>query len=199
MMLMEEARDYFQEALLGVSWGPLLTTIVIAIWSGTMVSQATSLFDLTFALWELTDWRWRGGKTKFAVTLNNNFEINKIAPPRFFWMMFAVALQTAVIVILFVFGCLWMAKSSSVTELLLNAVALAFITETDELLFNTIMPITFQNLVKKMEPLPLKPLPLLRSVVSLSTIVMCVIFCGVYPVAETSRSLSEVRLVLCDQ
>merc|ERR1712136_555561 len=203
MMLMEEARDYFQEALLGVSWGPLLTTIVIAIWSGTMVSQATSLFDLTFALWELTDWRWRGGKTKFAVTLNNNFEINKIAPPRFFWMMFAVALQTAVIVILFVFGCLWMAKSSSVTELLLNAIALAFITETDELLFITIVPTTLKNLVKKMEPLPPKPprssLPPLRSVVSLSIILMCVIFFWVYPVAETSRRLSEVRLALCDQ
>merc|ERR1712136_269611 len=202
MMLIEEASGYFEEALLGFSWGPLLTIVEIALWSGTMVSQARSLFDLMVALSELTDWRWRSARTKFAVTLKN-IEMITMTPRRYLWMTFAVVLQTAVIFILLIFGCLWMAKSSSVIELLLNAVALAFITDTDELLFITIVPTTLKNLVKKMEPLPLKPprssLPPLRSVVSLSIILMCVIFFWVYPVAETSRRLSEVRLALCDQ
>jgi len=205
MIVMDEARNYFEEAIWGLSWGPLLTMMVIALWSGTMVSHGRRLFDFTVALWEhthfeLADWNWRNASTTFTVHLKS-VEINLITFPRFLLMCFSVVLQLSVITILLVFGCMWMAKTSSVTELLLNAVSLAFITETDELVFITIVPTIIKNFVKKAEPLPLKPprtsLPPLRSVVSLLTIITSTVLFTVFPVRETSQRMAEVTS-LCD-
>ena len=200
MELMEEARGYFEEALFGFSWGPLLTCMVIALWSGTMVKQATSLFDMTVALSELTEWRWDKTTTQFEVNLKN-VEILSITIWKFLWMLFTVLLQLGVIFVLLVFGCMWMAESTSVTELLLNAVSLAFITETDELVFATIVPNVVRNMVKKTEALSLKPrtsLPHIRSMVSLMTIIMFSTLFWVFPVSATMDLMNQVSLVLCD-
>ena len=45
--------------------------MVIALWSGTMVKHATSLFDMTVALSELTESRWDKTTTHYEVNLKN--------------------------------------------------------------------------------------------------------------------------------
>ena len=174
--------------------------MVIALWSGTMVKQSTSLFDMTVALSELTEWRWDKTTTQFEVNLKN-VEILSITIWKFLWMLLTVVLQLGVIFVLLVFGCMWMAESTSVTELLLNAVSLTFITETDELVFATIVPNVVRNMVKKTEALSLKPrtsLPHIRSMVSLMTIIMFSTLFWVFPVSATMDLINQVSLVLCD-
>ena len=115
-------------------------------------------------------------------------------------MLLTVVLQLCVVFVLLVFGCMWMAESTSVTELLLNAVSLAFITETDELVFATIVPNVVRNMLKQTEALSLKPrtsLPHNRSMVSLLTIIMFSTFFWVFPVSATMDLINEVNLILC--
>ena len=200
MELMDQARGYFEEAVFGISWGPLLTSMVIALWSGTMVRQATSLFDMTVALSELTVWRWDEMRTQFEMNLKN-VEIISLTIWKFLLMILTVVLQLCVVFVLLVYGCLWMAQSSSVNEVLLNAVSLAFITDTDELIFATILPNVVRNMVKLTEPLSLKPrtsLPHLRSVVSLFTIIMFSTLFSAFSVRNTSTRMDQISLILCD-
>jgi len=200
MELMDEARGYFEEAIFGFSWGPLLTVMVIALWSGTMVKQATCLVDMLLALSDITVWRLNNTRTRFEVNLKN-VEIISLTFWKFLWMLLTVVLELGVIFVLLVYGCLWMAESSSVTELLLNAVSLAFITETDELVFATIVPNVVRNMVKKTEALSLKPrtsLPHIHSMVSLLTILMSSTLFWVFPVNVTMTRMNQVSLILCD-
>ena len=158
MLLMDEARDYFQgqEAIFRFFRVPLLTVMVILMSSGTVLSHARGLFDLTVALWGLTEMQRLMASTIFKFDLKK-VEIITISPPQFLWMTFAVVFQATVIVNLLVFGCMWMVRSTSVVEVLLNAVSLTFITDTVEMVFSTIVPTLVKNLVKKMEPM-LQPL-----------------------------------------
>merc|ERR1712136_418437 len=195
----DDARGYLEESIFGISWGPFLTNMVIALWSGTMVKQATSLFDMAVALWELTEWRWDKTRMQFEVNLKN-VEIISLTFWKFLLMIWTVVLQLCVICVLLVYGCLWMAQSSSVTELVLNAVSLAFITDTDELVFATIVPNVIKNIVKLTEPLSLKPrtsLPHLRSMLSLSTVVMFSTLFWAFPVSDTLSRIRQVTLTLC--
>ena len=199
MELMDEVRGYFEKAILEFSWGPLLTVMVMALWSGTMVKQATCLVDMLAALSDLTEWRWAKRTTQFEVNLKNA-EIISITFWRFLWMFLTVVLELGVIFVLLVYGCMWMAECSCVTELLLNAVSLAFITETDEFVFATIVPNVAGNMVKKTEPLSLRPrtsVPHLRSMVSLSSIIMFSTLFWVFSVRATLDRVNEVNLILC--
>jgi len=54
---------------------------------------------------------------------------------------------------LLVCGCLWLAYTVDVQDLLLNAVALGFVLELDEMLF-ALAPMQFKSLVAKLKPLP---------------------------------------------
>jgi len=200
MMLMDEVDAYFEEAIFSFSWGPLLTIMVVALWSGAMVSHARTVFDFTVALWQITSWE-RDASTIFTVNLRSNVEIVAVARQRFLWMSVSVVLQTFVIVVLLVFGCMWMARSSSVTELLLNAVSLAFIMDADELLFRIVVPTLVKNLIRRIEPLRLRPTRSsgfhLRSTVSLFTILVFVTFFWIFFVSETSQRLTKVSSALC--
>merc|ERR1712136_637955 len=154
---------------------------------------------MLLALSDITVWRLNNTRTRFEVNLKN-VEIISLTFWKFLWMLLTVVLELGVIFVLLVYGCLWMAESSSVTELLLNAVSLAFITETDELVFATIVPNVVRNMVKKTEPLSLRPrtsLPHVRSMVSLLTITMFSTLFWVFPVSATMDLINQVSLILC--
>ena len=50
-------------------------------------------------------------------------------------------------------GILWLSHTSSMTDLILNAAALGFIMDTDELLFAATTPAVVHNVVSRLEPL----------------------------------------------
>jgi len=200
MMLASEVDEYFEKAVIGFSWGPLLTITVIALWTCTMASQARNLTDFTVVLFGRVNLKELHTATRMTVNLKS-VQIIQIPLSRFLWMVFGVLLQLTVIVILFVFGSLWLARTHVVTELLLNAVSLAFVTDTDELVFHTMVPTILRSLVMKTEPLPLQvprsSHPPVRSTISLVTIVVLVVIFWHFPVSETSKLLHQMRAALC--
>ena len=53
-------------------------------------------------------------------------------------------------------GIRWLAQTTSITELMLNAVALNAILDVDEFLFAGFTPMTIHLAIQKLEPLPMK-------------------------------------------
>ncbi|CAE7194374.1 NLRC3 [Symbiodinium natans] len=77
------------------------------------------------------------------------------------WGRFCVFLATnftrvAVASVLLVAGILWLARTTSISELMLNAVALNAILDVDEFLFNGLTPMKFQHAIQSLSPLTIK-------------------------------------------
>merc|ERR1719387_2858245 len=60
------------------------------------------------------------------------------------WLLFLVIIvpKTIISVGLLIIGCVWLAATDSFSDLILNAVALEFVVNIDNLLFEAIMPVT---------------------------------------------------------
>ena len=64
--------------------------------------------------------------------------------------------RTIIASVLLVAGILWLARTTSIEELMLNAVALNAILDVDEFLFSGMTPIKIQHAVQKLRPIKVK-------------------------------------------
>lgn len=198
--------EYFQQAFFGMQWGPLLTIVVITVWTGTVVNMSRDLLDMTAALWALTDWT--SSHMVILVGLKD-CTIVSIPPLRLVWMSFVVASQLVILVILCVHGSMWLVNTSVVTELLLNAVSLSFITDTDEILFSTMLPGIIKGLTAKSEPLPLHDVrssstlfyyvPPMRCMVSLCLVGSVVTYFWSVPLHHFRQRLELALSTMCPE
>merc|ERR1712127_718346 len=65
-------------------------------------------------------------------------------------------LQVAIAVCLLVSGSLWLVYTPSIADLILNAVALSYVMQCDELIYNVMVPSKVKTMIRAMEPLALK-------------------------------------------
>ncbi|CAK9090239.1 Uncharacterized protein SCF082_LOCUS42568 [Durusdinium trenchii] len=72
---------------------------------------------------------------------------------RFGMLLMTYIARTAIASVLLVAGILWLARTTSITELMLNAVALNAILDVDEFLFIGMTPIKIQHTIKSLEPI----------------------------------------------
>lgn len=61
--------------------------------------------------------------------------------------------RTLIASVLLLAGILWLARTTSITELMLNSVALSAILDVDEFLFVALTPLQLQHAVQALEPI----------------------------------------------
>ena len=71
-------------------------------------------------------------------------------------LLLTYACRTAIASVLLVAGILWLARTTSISELMLNAVALNAILDVDEFLFVGMTPIKIQHAIQSLEPMRVK-------------------------------------------
>jgi len=102
------------------------------------------------------------------------FTISNLPASRVAWAHLLGAMQIAISAFLLVVGGLWLATTTRSSDLVLNAVALSYIMEIDELIFVTIVPRQVHDVISNLEPLPFrrfKLVPTLPREVPLGSIV----------------------------
>ncbi|CAE7207514.1 unnamed protein product, partial [Symbiodinium microadriaticum] len=75
---------------------------------------------------------------------------------RFCLLLLTYACRTVIASVLLVAGILWLARTTSISELMLNAVALNAILDVDEFLFVGMTPIKIQHAIQNLEPIQVK-------------------------------------------
>ncbi|CAE6955641.1 unnamed protein product [Symbiodinium sp. CCMP2456] len=75
---------------------------------------------------------------------------------RFCLLLLTYACRTVIATVLLVAGILWLARTTSISELMLNAVALNAILDVDEFLFVGMTPIKIQHAIQNLEPMQVK-------------------------------------------
>eukprot|EP00435_Cladocopium_sp_Y103_P073536 s29_g44.t1 len=82
--------------------------------------------------------------------------IASLSTPRLVVVLVSFVMRIAIASIMLVAGVNWLGRTTSITELMLNAVALNSIMDVDELLFAGFIPVSVQQSVRRLEPIKMK-------------------------------------------
>eukprot|EP00435_Cladocopium_sp_Y103_P054786 s468_g18.t1 len=82
--------------------------------------------------------------------------IQSLSLLRFLFVFVTFVLRAIIASILLVAGISWLARTTSITELMLNAVALNGIMDVDELLFAGFTPVSVQRQIRKLKPIRMR-------------------------------------------
>jgi len=134
------------------SLGPLLSCLVLMMWTLCVLKEFRHIGDFLLAVWNLP----RGSDTILAVNeRTRRVRLEQISLQRCVMATCSGAVQFTVATTLLVVGSKWLASTVSLTDLLLNAVALQFIMEIDELVFHVLCSVKIKTITTSLHPLAL--------------------------------------------
>ena len=191
-------QEYNSSVLGDLGRGQMLCVVVVTVWCAICTIWLRDLGDLFVALVGHTDW---SSTASLCITHEiRNFRIHSISRGRLAWMSLVIVPQIWVLFVLSVWGSNWLIATSEVSDLLLNAVALGFITDTDEILFKLCVPTRIQIVTSRTEPLrvcSLKRIVPIRSLVSILSVVLFVSVATFVFIKDEDDRRSRGLSILC--
>ncbi|CAK9112678.1 unnamed protein product [Durusdinium trenchii] len=137
--------DQFQPGFFQV--GSLLSMLCILLWSLCVYKEYRSIWLTSEAVWRIP---------RSKCTLFRDNEFHTISTGRLKILLFTYVARAAIASLLLGAGIRWLAQTTSISELMLNAVSLNAILDVDEFLFAGFTPISIQLAVRTLEPLKMK-------------------------------------------
>eukprot|EP00927_Polykrikos_kofoidii_P033445 TRINITY_DN2827_c0_g1_i4.p1 TRINITY_DN2827_c0_g1~~TRINITY_DN2827_c0_g1_i4.p1 ORF type:complete len:544 (-),score=43.77 TRINITY_DN2827_c0_g1_i4:44-1537(-) len=180
---MSEVTGYYSAS------GPMIVVMCMFYYSMFVLTDLQHAVRTVFALIALP----RAERTK----IESNVLVS-ISYTRLTLSICVVIVRIAVAFTLLITGLVWLSVTSEITEAILNAAALSFVLELDDLLFHATLPSTVQNFVNEMKPIRYKrprwileaSLPILVSVLAIVTVCRTVM-------SENMVDMVRIRKELC--
>ena len=119
---------------------------------------------------------------------------------RYCLLLCSFAARAAIAAVLLVAGTLWLARTTSIEELMLNAVALHAILDVDEFLFACLTPIKMQHVIQSLEPIQVKysrRRSQCETIAHFSLILTAVLLAYYILIAPLQSTMLEVKIELC--
>ena len=204
-----EAASYTTKVFLDMfEQGPVLCSVVLFTW---ILSMANAIQNIAVFVMSVTFAHSRESRMmRLEEVLKNNksFAVRDIPTIRVAWIFFVGAQQLAVALTLMIYGALWMVQSTQNSELFLNTLALSYIMDIDELVFQAMVPREVSYIITNMDGLPLRRrvqrwtglrhVPL-GSVMTISTVTCAFCFFYFTQLSPLVDSVREVKQVMCPE
>jgi len=133
-------------------------------------------------------------------TVLKNHMITSISWGRYSVLLVTYLARASIASVLLVAGILWLARTTSIEELMLNAVALNAILDVDEFLFAGMTPIKIQHAVQSLEPIQVRysrRRSQWETLVHVSLILMTVLLSYTLLLVPLSNTMQTVKNELC--
>ena len=155
----------------------------------SIVNDISHTFSLLRATYEL----WRQGHEETVLVLDDVGEVSitSVSSMRFLGVSLVMLSRLMVAGGLLYAGSLWLAYTVSLQDLMLNAVALEFVLNVDELIFISLAPLSLKYLVDNAKMLPKQAPPAWKGL-ELSTAINFVVVAGALGVFIQSVLLPQV-------
>ncbi|CAE7530198.1 unnamed protein product [Symbiodinium microadriaticum] len=127
--------------------GVLLCVLCILLWTLCVYKELRSVWLSLEATMQISKAR----RTTFE-----NGVFHNISYGRYSLLLLTYAARATIASVLLAAGILWLARTTSIQELMLNAVALNAILDVDEFLFSCLTPIKIQHVMQSLEPMHVK-------------------------------------------
>lgn len=184
--------------------GPWLAIVSIIVWSATVLREVCKSYDFTIALLSLLQSCRQ--RSKLRPTDEGRFILTSISCCRFIFILVLVVIPRFIICIwLFGVGIQYLGiATNTLPDLILNAVALGFILELDELVYLA-APRRIRKVLENTEPvnlrdhvLPFRGFVDLRSLFVVAGVVGACVFCWYTAMASKVDVMQELTRLLCD-
>ena len=133
----------------GGAQGPLMCMLALLAFLLVISREVNATVRISAAVLALP----RGGATTFTLAESGGRSLERLSYPRLIAFLLVMASRLGVCVMLAVFGCEFLVHTVSIADLLLNAVALEFVLNLDELIFEALAPSCVLRVVEDAEPL----------------------------------------------
>ena len=140
------------------NFGPWMATACLVAFVLTMVKEWRATLQLGVAVVGLE----AGPRTELVVGADGGddddgtLSLLRISHARRGLMLTALAARSFIAAVLLWYGCCWLVNTIDLAELLLNAVALEFVTSVDELVFDALAPVRVKSRLESIRPLQVK-------------------------------------------
>lgn len=147
---LQDASNYSRPMLAFAKDGPVLCTIVLIVWSLNISKVIKTCLDFVWSIHHQCD------KDSHELVLHVNLQrisVERVPRHRLVWAYVLGWIQVVISAWLLVVGAQWLVTTTRASDLVLNAVALTYIMEIDELLFATVVPQQVHDIITNLEPI----------------------------------------------
>eukprot|EP00927_Polykrikos_kofoidii_P010570 TRINITY_DN14454_c0_g1_i5.p1 TRINITY_DN14454_c0_g1~~TRINITY_DN14454_c0_g1_i5.p1 ORF type:complete len:805 (-),score=87.97 TRINITY_DN14454_c0_g1_i5:246-2660(-) len=130
--------------------GFLLAWTCLALWYLTVAGELIRGFEMMGSLCAIPH---SGTRSKFVTNVENAVEVEALGWPRRVSMLLLTCIRLSIAFLLLVAGGKWLCLTTDIFDLILNAAALAFVLDCDELIYTTMAPIMLKRRMKNIAPL----------------------------------------------
>jgi len=203
--LVENINKYLKleaEGLEGFFTGQILCIVALICWYLMVAKEVSHALALHRGVMAAPS-----GPTKLDTRENpftqvTHYRLRAVAKRRKLFSAFLLMYRLLAAVLLVVVGTTFLVYTVSVTELILNAVALGIILDIDDLLFDALATTPGRHLVHQLDPLPMPSLPRIRGADAKSVFMSLFIPVGTLLVYYTMLepfvgTLTSVKIAMC--
>eukprot|EP00927_Polykrikos_kofoidii_P035076 TRINITY_DN2964_c0_g2_i4.p1 TRINITY_DN2964_c0_g2~~TRINITY_DN2964_c0_g2_i4.p1 ORF type:complete len:844 (-),score=106.18 TRINITY_DN2964_c0_g2_i4:226-2757(-) len=133
--------------------GPALAVLCVILWYLTVSQEILKSFDMVNVLCTIAH---SGIHSRIVFHAEDKISVEALGWPRRVCLLLLVSLRLVIAVVLLVSGAVWLCLTTNLFDLILNAAALAFVLDCDELIFATMAPPELKRSVKNTVPLKRK-------------------------------------------
>eukprot|EP00966_Prymnesium_polylepis_P149473 3453228-Prymnesium_polylepis.1 len=178
--------------------GPLMTFLSLLLFTLTVSKECVSTFDLCDAVCRIP----LASVTSIASDDGGeSWSIVALAPTRLACWLVTSGVKFSIAIFLLIFGLQYISYTIDLQDLLLNAVALEFVINTDELIFDSLAPLGTKHLVRRLRPMPIRRAAWCgidrATLVATSGSIFTVLAAYFILVVPQTTQLEEARDVLC--
>lgn len=181
--------------------GSVMVSLAIAVWTLIVLKEVWRAFHFLQALIFVprgdTDF-----KEVFIDGARHSIVIESISHLRFFFQLFVTIMRIVVAVALMAIGSQWLALTTQIDEVFLNAVSIAFVLDVDELFFENFIPLPTKVLLSTFRALPRHTVlrhgmdapPVFNLIVCLGVVLLSYQF----EVSPLKARMDEAHAILCN-
>jgi len=177
--------------------GPVLCALAAVLWFFCVQAEIQACISFANAVITV-----RAGRTRL-VRSGDKFALVSMSMYHRGFLLLVTFMRLVIAIVLLIVGVGWLGNTTSIQDMVLNAMALCFVMDLDEMLFETVVPSPTRFIVSDLEPLPRRGFPHWRgtscspfiTMVLCSAVVSIVMLQVVNPNLET---MLEVEGKLCD-
>lgn len=203
LTILGEAKVYIPED--GFIWGPCLCLAVLAAWGFHNCILVREVFEFLAAVSAL---HVRDSDMMCLETCGRTFSLHDIPTHRVVWAWILGIMQLTIALVLLVGGSKWLISTTNISDLVLNAVALTYIMDIDEMIYAAIVPRDVRFVMRNLEPMIIKhtrlpncapraPHGFFRSCLSITSIMVYVIIQGCLDLWPMVRNVYRIKDILC--
>jgi len=177
--------------------GPVLCALASVLWFFCVQAEMQECISFANAVTTIPV-----GRTRLAHS-GDKFALVSMSMYHRVFLLLLTFMRLVIAIVLLIVGVGWLGNTTSIQDVVLNAMALCFVMDLDEMLFETVVPSPTRLIVSDLEPLPRRSFPHWRgtscspfiTLVLCSAVVSIVMLQFVYPNLET---MLEVEGKMCD-